>query len=225
MRRQTIETFSGYESCQPSAIAYKVITMAALLTINSGVNQEVLSKDTGAMERKGIVYKYVQGLAKGSLVDGSLIRGARVAKAQIPVNAVDDGNIVLGRKVLRTVGAGEIIVLNDCFTPQELRLAPRIDVLQGTHTMRHKVQADTTKDKVKALFCRRKIRAGQILELADLTLKLVPVANLPASQAVNIWTVVKRRASHNLEIGERLMLEDMIPVEQMSRYKESLSKS
>jgi flagella basal body P-ring formation protein FlgA len=180
-------------------------------------------------DRDTIVYKYAQRIQKGDLIDGGVIRGARIPESQAPTGAIDTGEIALGRPVLRTVESGQIILFSDCFTPEQLRLKSRIDVIQGTSTMRkhaadNKTQPSSEK-KVKALFCRHKIEKGHIMEPSDVTLKLVPLMQLPVSQVVDIWTVYNRRALHNIEAGERLLLEDVVPIDQMTRLKESYSKS
>lgn len=190
--------------------------------------QQGLAKGTQG-DRKTIIYKYDQRIEKGNVIDGAMIRGVRMPENQVPKGAVDDGEIALGRPVLRTVESGQVILFSDCFTPEQLRLASRIDVIQGTPTMRKLAAQDKTRPytekKVNALFCRHKIKEGQVLEPSDVILKKVPLMQLPVSQTVDIWTVVKRHALHNIEAGERLLLEDVVPIDQMVRLKESYSKS
>ncbi len=190
--------------------------------------QQALGNGTRGVHET-IIYKYYRPLQKGSVIDGSMIRGVRTHENEVPKGAIDDGEIAVGRPVLRTVKSGHVILFSDCFTPEQLRLSSRIDAIQGTPTMRKMAARDKTKPyiekKVNALFCRHKIKKGQIMEPSDVILKMVPLMQLPVSQTVDIWTVYKRRALHDIEAGERLLLEDVVPIDQMDRLKKSYSKS
>lgn len=210
--------------CTPFSIIYQSLFIFIFIFLTVACSQQ-----TQAEERNTIVYKYAQNIEKGKLIDGSVIKGAWIPRSQAPEGAIDDGNIALGRKLLRAVEAGQIIVFRDCFKPEQLQMSLKIDAIQGTRLTREEAAEDKSKPynevQIKAIFCRHKIQKGQVIEPSDVTMKSIPVMQLPASQAVDIWTVYKRTALHDIEANERLQLEDVIPVDQMFRLKESLSKS
>jgi flagella basal body P-ring formation protein FlgA len=174
----------------------------------------VMGKENGlktSMQNVAVL-KYAIAIPKDSLIEERVIKRVQFRGGDIPKNAMFDRFIVLGRKTVRPVQAGDMILLEDCFTPTELRLSTKIDSIQGTRLMRAnaaKLRGDNL--TVKSLICRRNIPAHKTIELSDLKLRAIPVEQLRSNQALDIWTIWKRSSLRNLKEGESLYMQDIIP--------------
>ncbi|CAN5206530.1 hypothetical protein BH10CYA1_BH10CYA1_59150 [soil metagenome] len=203
------------------SLAAKSIWIGIVSIITASIwNQNVFCQSQPDQKNdRFILWTYNREIEENQIIDGGAINGAYVSASKAPKGAVPEGLIAVGRKALRHVGRGEPVLFSDCLAPAELGFADQINNLNILFPEPKESAATTPYESraVRTLCCRRDIKTGHVLGLADIKFENTLEMKLPATRAYDIWTVLGREARRDLKAGDGVQLEDFMFPEHIRR--------